>query len=102
MLDRLPDNEAIEGEIDRVRSLGLDELRTLWRTTLRSSPPPALTKDLVAPPARHDGALLAAAGELLVAMGGGFGEAGVFDGLAFTRGPSVFSPRAAGPVAVAP
>jgi hypothetical protein len=31
-----------------VRSLGLDELRTLWRTTLRSSPPSALTKDLVA------------------------------------------------------
>jgi hypothetical protein len=36
------------GEIDRVRSLGLDELGTLWRTTLRSSPPPALTKDLMA------------------------------------------------------
>jgi hypothetical protein len=42
------DRDAIEAEIDRVRSLGLDELRTLWRTTLRSSPPPALTKDLVA------------------------------------------------------
>jgi len=42
------DREAIEAEIDRVRSLDLDELRTLWRTTLRSSPPPALTKDLVA------------------------------------------------------
>jgi hypothetical protein len=39
---------AVEAEIDRVRSLGLDELRTLWRTTLRSSPPPALTKDLMA------------------------------------------------------
>jgi hypothetical protein len=25
-----------------------DELRTLWRTTLRSSPPPALAKDLLA------------------------------------------------------
>ena len=43
-----PDREAIEAEIDRVRSLGLDELRMLWRTTLRSSPPPAFTKDLVA------------------------------------------------------
>ena len=41
------DREAIEAEIDRVRSLGLDELRTLWRTTLRSSPPPAFTKDLL-------------------------------------------------------
>ena len=48
MTRRSSDREAIEAEIDRVRSLGLDELRTLWRTTLRSSPPPALTRDLVA------------------------------------------------------
>ena len=47
MAFRSTDHEAIEAEIDRVRSLGLDELRTLWRTTLRSSPPPALTKDLL-------------------------------------------------------
>ena len=47
MTRRSSDREAIKAEIDRVRSLGLDELRTLWRTTLRSSPPPALTKDLV-------------------------------------------------------
>ena len=46
MTRRSSDREAIKAEIDRVRSLGLDELRTLWRTTLRSSPPPALTKDL--------------------------------------------------------
>jgi Protein of unknown function (DUF2924) len=42
------DLEALEAEIDRVRSLGLDRLRTLWRTMLRSSPLPALTKDLMA------------------------------------------------------
>jgi hypothetical protein len=42
------DREAIEAEIDRIRSLGLDELRTLWRTTFRSSPPPAFSKDLTA------------------------------------------------------
>jgi hypothetical protein len=42
------DREAIEAEIDRVRPLGLDELRTLWRTTFRSSPPSAFTKDLMA------------------------------------------------------
>ncbi len=48
MLGRSSDRESVEAEIDRVRSLGLVELRTLWRTTLRSSPPPALTKDLVA------------------------------------------------------
>src|ERR1700730_8395004 len=43
-----PDRAAIETEIVRVRSLGLDALRTLWRVTFRSSPPPAFTKDLMA------------------------------------------------------
>ena len=42
------DREAIEAEIDRVRSLGLDELRTLWRVTFRSSSPPTFAKDLMA------------------------------------------------------
>ena len=42
------DREAIETEIDRVRSLGLDELRTMWRVTFRSSPPMVFTKDLMA------------------------------------------------------
>ena len=42
------DREAIEAEIDRLRSLGLDELRTLWRATFRSPPPPAFAKDLIA------------------------------------------------------
>ncbi|MGC2224230.1 MAG: DUF2924 domain-containing protein [Methylocella sp.] len=42
------DCEAIEPGIDRVRSLGLDELRTLWRVTFRSSRPQVFTKDLVA------------------------------------------------------
>jgi hypothetical protein len=48
MARRSSDGEAIEAEIERVRSLGLDALRSLWRTTLRSSPPPAFTKDLMA------------------------------------------------------
>lgn len=48
MTRRSTDHEAIEAEIDRIRSLGLDELRTLWRTTLRTSAPPAFTKDLMA------------------------------------------------------
>src|SRR5262252_7846363 len=48
MTQRSPDREAIEAEIDRIRSLGLDDLRTLWRTTFRSSPPKGFTKDLVA------------------------------------------------------
>jgi Protein of unknown function (DUF2924) len=45
---RSSDREAIEVEIDRIRSLGLDDLRTLWRTTFRSCPPKGFTKDLVA------------------------------------------------------
>src|SRR6266581_4932630 len=48
MARRSSDREAIDAEIDHVRSLDLDRLRTLWRTTFRSSPPPALTKDLMA------------------------------------------------------
>jgi Protein of unknown function (DUF2924) len=40
--------EAVEAEIDRIRSLGLDELRNLWRATFRAAPPPAFTKDLIA------------------------------------------------------
>jgi hypothetical protein len=42
------EREGIEAEIDRVRSLGVDSLRTLWRTTFRSSPPPAFRKDILA------------------------------------------------------
>jgi hypothetical protein len=48
MARRSTDREAIEAEIERVRSLGLHELRTLWRATWRLSPPPAFSKDLVA------------------------------------------------------
>ena len=48
MTGRSSDRETIETEIDRIRSLGLDDLRTLWRTTFRSSPPRGFTKDLVA------------------------------------------------------
>jgi len=45
---RSSDRDEIEAEIERIRSLGLDELRARWRATFRSSPPPAFTKDLVA------------------------------------------------------
>src|SRR6516165_4075434 len=48
MTGRSSDREAIEAEIDRIRSLGLDELRTLWRTAFRSSVPPAFSKDVTA------------------------------------------------------
>jgi hypothetical protein len=48
MLKRSSDREAIEAEIERIRPLGLGELRALWRTTFRSSPPSGFTKDLTA------------------------------------------------------
>src|ERR1700757_545258 len=48
MTRSLFDRDAVEAEIDRIRSLGLDELRRLWRATFRASPPPGFTKDLIA------------------------------------------------------
>jgi hypothetical protein len=44
---RSSDREAIEAEIKRIGSLGLDDLRTLWRTTFRTSAPKGFTKDLI-------------------------------------------------------
>jgi Protein of unknown function (DUF2924) len=44
---RSSDRDEIEAEINRLRSLGLDELRARWRATFRSSPPPVFAKDLV-------------------------------------------------------
>ena len=40
--------EELEAEIARIRALGLDDLRTLWRSTFRAPPPLAFTKDLMA------------------------------------------------------
>jgi Protein of unknown function (DUF2924) len=42
------DPAAIEAEIERIRSLGVNELRKQWRMTFGSIPPRALTKDLIA------------------------------------------------------
>jgi hypothetical protein len=42
------DPTAIEAEIDLIRSLGLDGLRSRWRMTFGFPPPAALTKDLIA------------------------------------------------------
>lgn len=38
---------GVEAEVERVRSLSIDELRDLYRRTFRSAPPKALTKDLI-------------------------------------------------------
>jgi hypothetical protein len=47
VLHRSSDREAVEAEIERIGSLGLNDLRTLWRTTLRTSAPKGFTKDLI-------------------------------------------------------
>lgn len=44
-----PDREQVlEAEISRIRALGLNDLRVLWRSTFRTSPPLPFTKDLTA------------------------------------------------------
>jgi hypothetical protein len=42
------DPAAIEAEVDQVRSLGIDALRTRWRTMFCATPPKGLTKDIIA------------------------------------------------------
>ena len=48
MARRSTDRKAVDAEIDRVRSLGLDALRTRWRTMFAAQPPAVLPKDLLA------------------------------------------------------
>ena len=48
MAQRSTDLPAIEVEIERIRSLGLDALRARWRSMFGAMPPMALTKDLIA------------------------------------------------------
>jgi hypothetical protein len=42
------DPAAIEAEVERVRSLDLNALRSRWHLNFGAPPPPALTKDLIA------------------------------------------------------
>jgi hypothetical protein len=37
----------LEAEIDRIRSLPIDEIRALWRQMFKSLPPPAFGKDML-------------------------------------------------------
>jgi hypothetical protein len=48
MSGRSVDTAAIEAEVERVRSLGLDVLRRRWRMMFGATPPPGLTKDIIA------------------------------------------------------
>lgn len=41
-------DDDLRAEIERMRTLGVDQLRTLWRGTFGLAVPPALTKDLIA------------------------------------------------------
>src|ERR1700758_3028736 len=41
------DAAAIEAEVDHIRSLGVDALRTRWRTLFGAVPPKSLSKDLI-------------------------------------------------------
>jgi hypothetical protein len=40
--------EALKTELHRIGLLSIEELRTLWRTTLLGSPPPTLSRDMLA------------------------------------------------------
>jgi hypothetical protein len=44
---QLTDPAAIEAEIARIRSLGIDALRRSWRAVFGRTPPTALSKDLL-------------------------------------------------------
>ena len=44
MARRLVDPTAIEAEVDRIRSLGIDALRARWRLMFGKAPPPGLTQ----------------------------------------------------------
>jgi hypothetical protein len=48
MNQRTDDAAAIEAEVDQIRSLGIDDLRTRWRLMFGTSTPETLTKDLIA------------------------------------------------------
>src|SRR5947207_15940297 len=47
MVQRSVDPAAIEGEVDQVRSLGIDALRKRWRMMFGAVPPPGLSKDIM-------------------------------------------------------
>ena len=46
MAQRATDLPAIEAEIERIRSLGLDALRARWRSMFGAMPPMALTMEV--------------------------------------------------------
>jgi hypothetical protein len=49
----LPAAADLDAELGRIAAMTIDELRSLWRETLRREPPEALTKDLIARALAH-------------------------------------------------
>jgi hypothetical protein len=47
MAQRTIDAAAIEAEVDQIRSLGVDALRTRWRMLFGAVPPKGLSKDII-------------------------------------------------------
>ncbi len=47
MVQRTVNPAAIEAEVDRIRSLGIDALRQCWQATFGAVPPKGLTKDIM-------------------------------------------------------
>jgi len=47
MAQRTINAAAIEAEVDQIRSLGIDALRTRWRMLFGAVPPKGLTKDMI-------------------------------------------------------
>ena len=47
MAQRTINAAAIEAEVDQIRSLGIDALRTRWRVLFGAVPPKSLTKDMI-------------------------------------------------------
>ena len=50
---RLPAAADLDAELGRIAAMNIDELRDLWRETLRREPSEALTKDLIARALAH-------------------------------------------------
>src|SRR5258705_3944937 len=62
MAQRSTDPPAIEAEIERIRSLGLDALRARWRSMVGAMPPMAVTRRALkgaSNPSRRRGRFLA-------------------------------------------
>jgi hypothetical protein len=47
MAEQKVDSAAIEAEVDSIRSLGVEALRTRWRSTFGAIPPKGLPKEIM-------------------------------------------------------